>query len=290
VRVIRSLLGSSIEVDGYSRLGADSRQKLVDLLVRWGALPVAAAQDAVPQLGGRAFREQQLSGGVAALVGAIRKIGRSLRDRMSADFWRVANQPIPKLDGNSTQSVLWAANVMIDRFSMLSGLAAENMGRGPAWQFYDLGRRLERALALCRITRQLTAPGYGADELGLLLDLFDSQITYRSRYLVEPLRGPVVDLLLLDPGNPRALVYQVERMAEHLASLPALHDDGVPEEPWRRFSAVLALLRGLDAAGMDETQILDIEQRLLGLSDAISQRYFLQFERSDPPISETLIV
>ena len=35
------------------------------------------------------------SGGIAALVRSIREIGRSLRDRMSADFWRVANQPIP---------------------------------------------------------------------------------------------------------------------------------------------------------------------------------------------------
>lgn len=289
VRIIRSLLGSSIEVDGYSRLGVDSRQRLVDLLVRWGVVPASDARSPLPQLGSRAFREQTLGGGVASLVNSIRKIGRSLRDRMSADFWRVANQPIPRLDGSSAQSVLWAANVMIDRFSILSGLSAENMGRGPPWQFYDLGRRLERALALCRITRQLTAPGYGPDELGLLLDLFDSQITYRSRYLVEPMRGPVVDLLLLDPGNPRGLVYQVERMAEHLAHLPRLHDDGVPEEPWRQFSAMLAQLRGLDASNTDDRQILELENRLLGLSDAISQRYFLQYERSDPPVRDTLI-
>ncbi len=289
VRIIRSLLGSSIEVDGYSRLGAHSRQRLVDLLVRWGAVPAAAAQLPLPQLCGRAFREQSMAGGIGALVNATRKIGRSLRERMSGDFWRVANKPIPALDDNSANSVLWASNVMIDRFSALSGLAAENMARGPAWHFYDLGRRLERALAMCRITRQLTTPGYGPDELGLLLDLFDSQITYRSRYLVEPVRGPVVDLLLLDPGNPRGLVYQVERMAEHIASLPRMDHDTVPEEPWRLFNALLARLHAMASETADEGQILEIENRLLGLSDAISQRYFLQYERSDPPIRDTLI-
>jgi hypothetical protein len=33
----------------------------------------------------------------------------------------------------------------------------------------------------------------------------------------------------------------------------------------------------------------DIETRLLALSDAISQRYFLQYERSDPPVRDTLL-
>ena len=289
MRIIRNLLGSSIEVDGGSRTGGASRQRLVDMLVRWGVIPAESAQAPLPQLCGRAFREQKLSGGIAALVDTIREIGRGLRDRMSADYWRVANQPIPPLDDSWAHSVLSASNVMIDRFSVLSGLAAENMARGPSWRFYDLGRRIERALTICRIARQLTGPGCGPDELGLLLDLFDSQITYRSRYLVGPMRGPVADLILLDPGNPRALVYQIERMAEHIASLPQLNEDGIPEAPYRQFSAMLASLRGMECETVGDAQLLDIETRLLGLSDAISQRYFLQYERSDPPVRDTLL-
>ena len=65
------------------------------------------------------------------------------------------------------------------------------MVRGPAWRFLDMGRRLERGLAICRITRQLTAAADDqADALGVLLDLCDSQITYRSRYLTGPLLQP----------------------------------------------------------------------------------------------------
>ena len=289
VRIIRNLLGSSIEVDGGSRRGASSRQRLVDLLLRWGTIPADAAGLPLPELCGRAFREQEMHGGVAALVGAIRKIGRSLRDRMSADFWRVANQPIPALDDRWAQSVLSASNVMIDRFAVLSGLAAENMARGPSWRFNDLGRRIERALTICRISRQLIGEDCGQDEHGLLLDLFDSQITYRSRYLVGPARAPVADLVLLDPGNPRGLIYQAERIEEHLASLPQQTEGGIPEAPYRQFSAMLASLRGMECASVDDHQLQDIETRLLSLSDAISQRYFLQYERSDPPVRDTLL-
>jgi uncharacterized circularly permuted ATP-grasp superfamily protein/uncharacterized alpha-E superfamily protein len=289
VRIIRNLLGSSIEVDGGSRRGAHSRQRLVELLLRWGAIPPEASELPLSQLCARAFREQKLRGGIAAVVGSMREIGRSLRDRMSADFWRIANQSIPQLDDSWAQSVLSASNLMIDRFVALSGLAAENMGRGPAWRFYDLGRRIERALTICRITRQLTAEDCGPDEYGLLLDLFDNQITYRSRYLVGPMRAPVIDLILLDAGNPRGLTYQVERMAEHIASLPQLTEDGIPEAPYRQFSAMLANLHGMECGSVDDFQLQDIETRLLALSDAISQRYFLQYERCDPPVRDSLL-
>lgn len=281
LRIIRSLLGSSIEVDGGSRWGAVSRQRLIDLLVRWGAISAETAKLSLSELCAKAFCEAKLQGGIAALVNATREIGRSLRDRVSADFWRVANQPIPLLDDNWAQSVMWASNTMIDRFGLLSGLAAENMARGPSWRFFDLGRRVERALAICRIARQLTYEGCGADEFGLLLDLFDCQITYRSRYLVGPMRGPVADLILLDPGNPRGLFFQVEQIAEHLAGLPTLLEDGIPEAPCRLSSAMLASLRAMECDSLHDEQLQDIETRLLGLSDAISQRYFLQYEKAD---------
>ncbi|MET0361566.1 MAG: circularly permuted type 2 ATP-grasp protein, partial [Sphingobium sp.] len=287
VRIIRSLLGSSIEVDSGSRRDRASPRRLVELLVRWGVIPAEATNDSLPQMCGRAFREQQLAGGIAALINAVREIGRSLRDRMSADFWRVTNQPIPQLDDSWAHSVLSASNAMIDRFSVLSGLAAENMARGPAWLFYDLGRRLERSLTICRIARQLSGPDCGADEFGLMLDLFDSQITYRSRYLVGPMRGPVIDLVVLDPKNPRGLAFQIERMAEHIENLPQANPDEMPEAPYRQFAAMLAKLRGLECDAVGDAQLREIETRLLALSDAISQRYFLQYERSDPPVRDT---
>ncbi|MEY2927987.1 MAG: hypothetical protein RL367_2464, partial [Pseudomonadota bacterium] len=98
-----------------------------------------------------------------------------------------------------------------------------------------------------------------------------------------------VDLVLLDPGNPRGLVFQIERIDEHLASLPALTEDGIPEAPYRQFSALLATMRGMECETIDDDQLQDFETRLLALSDAIAQRYFLQYEKADPPLRETLL-
>jgi uncharacterized circularly permuted ATP-grasp superfamily protein/uncharacterized alpha-E superfamily protein len=289
VRIIRSLLGSSIEVDGGSGRGRSNRRRLVDLLIRFGAIPPEAAELPLTRLCARAYRERELSGGVGALISAARGIGRSLRDRVSADFWRIASRPKPRLDSETAQAILAATDAAIDRFSALSGLSAENMGRSPAWRFYDLGRRIERGTMICRITRQMAAEDCTPDDLSLLLDLFDSQITYRSRYLVGPMRKLVIDLVVLDPANPRSLAFQLDRIEENLADLPHLNDDEVPEEPFRQLSATLARLRSLEADGIDDGQLREIETRLLALSDTISQRYFLQYERSDLPTQDALL-
>ncbi|MFX8708326.1 alpha-E domain-containing protein, partial [Acinetobacter baumannii] len=81
----------------------------------------------------------------------------------------------------------------------------------------DLGRRLERGLGICSTVSFLAGEdGEHNDALGALLDLSDSQITYRTRYLTGPRRAPVLDLLLLDPENPRSLAYQANAICRHV--------------------------------------------------------------------------
>ena len=41
------------------------------------------------------------------------------------------------------------------RSRRLSGLAQENMKRGPSWHFLDMGRRIERAISTCRLARAI---------------------------------------------------------------------------------------------------------------------------------------
>jgi uncharacterized alpha-E superfamily protein len=129
-----------------------------------------------------------------------------------------------------------------------------------------------------------------ADALGALLDLCDSQITYRSRYLSVPLRDPVLDLLLLDAENPRSLVFQLQTLAAHVTALPALGEDNLPEAPLRETRAALAPFLSLTIDAVDDSLLGETERRLLTLSEAISARYFLQFERSEPVVRSNLLV
>ena len=55
--------------------------------------------------------------------------------------------------------------------------------------------------------------------LDVLLELTDSQITYRQRYVMVAARAPAVDLVVLDPHNPRSIAYQLDRIEQHLHHL-----------------------------------------------------------------------
>ena len=168
------------------------------------------------------------------------------------------------------------ATLLQERFSALAGLAAENMGRTSGWRFHDLGRRVERAAEVCRIARTFAAAAATPDDLATLLDLSDSQISYRFRYPEGVGLAPVRDLIALDPWNPRSLAYQLQRIQRHLEMLPSLRDDGMPEEPMVMANALSAIMLTAQAGEMDAETMLGIENRLYALSDAIGARYFLQ--------------
>ena len=53
-----------------------------------------------------------------------------------------------------------------------------------------------------------------------MLDLIDSQITYRSRYLVGLASHPVIDMVLFDEYNPRSVAFQIARLDAEVAALP----------------------------------------------------------------------
>jgi uncharacterized alpha-E superfamily protein len=283
------LLGCSIDVDGGAARDPETIARLVRILVKWEAIKPEQAELPLTQLCSAAFGDSTLPGNVSTLITRTREIGRGLRDRMSTDFWRVANRPVPSFNDDHAESLLNASNILVERMSALSGLSAENMVRSPSWRFLDIGRRLERALNTCRLARQFTDADAHIDDLSALLDLCDSQIVYRTRYLTGPVRAPVVDLVLLDPDNPRSLVFQLLEIKGHLAKLPSLSEDGVPERPLRETRAMLAHLQSLEAANVTEKVLQTFEARLLGLSDAVSLRYFLQFDKPDRATPDSLL-
>lgn len=290
VRVIRAVLGSAIEVDSAAGSNPEVLEKLVALLAEWGAIPPEAAQNPAPRICRAALSEAALPGGVTALFGMIRSTGMPLRDRLAPDFWRIASRPVPPIDSHRPGALLRIARELLERLSALSGLLAENFIRGPAWRFLDMGRRLERGLTLCAITASLAGEeGEPAEALGVLLDLSDSQITYRSRYLTGPRRDPVLDLLLLDPDNPRSLAFQLARLVQHIDALPRLSEDLLPEAPLREARALLSPLENTTVAMFDPAHLQQVGTGLLSLSNTVAERYFLQYEKTDATSARTLL-
>ena len=110
------------------------------------------------------------------------------------------------------------------RAAALSGLSAENMTRGPNWVFMELGRRLERGQHLAWLVRQTVsmAEARETEHMRIVLEIADSAMTYRSRYLNVFQLVPFVDLLLLDENNPRSCAFQLAAIENHLRELPRI--------------------------------------------------------------------
>jgi uncharacterized alpha-E superfamily protein len=87
-----------------------------------------------------------------------------------------------------------------------------------------MGRRLERATNLVTLLKETLAgsvlPEREGPLLEAVLEVADSSITYRRRYLSSLQPAPVVDLLLMDETTPRSVAFQLVALGEHLTRLP----------------------------------------------------------------------
>ncbi len=273
---VRLLLGHSIDADGGAALAPATVGRLVGLIVGAGAAPQPPGlQRAQLTAFARTALEDADWQSVATINALARSIGEGARDRLSADMMRLLEAPFPQQRG-----MLDRTGSLQRRYAAVAGLGAEHTVRTDAWRFLDLGRRIERGMAIARWCRLFGMPGApegrGADDLSTLLDLADSQITYRQRYPAGIARVPVVDLVALDPHNPRSLAFQARCLTDRLAELPVLTDDGMAEPQQAGATALAALLGTVSAAELDADRLGEAERRLAALSDAVARRYFLQ--------------
>lgn len=272
--VIRALLGNSISADTGAALAADTVRRLSDILVASNAAPAPRAlkRADLTQLARTALGDGEEGWySVAAINAQAKLIGEVSRDRLAADMVRLLDAPFP-----TRGSLLEKAGSLQRRYSALAGLVAEHMGRTDAWRFHDMGRRIERAMQTLRFLRAFGRVDATSDDLGTLLDLADSQISYRQRYLTGIARVPVLDLVTLDPGNPRGIAYQIAAISGHLNKLPVLSDDGLAEPQQEQARELAAILVTAHATRIEDVMLAGLESRLACLSDAIARRYFLQ--------------
>jgi uncharacterized circularly permuted ATP-grasp superfamily protein/uncharacterized alpha-E superfamily protein len=170
------------------------------------------------------------SRGLQRLLLRVEQTAWSVRDRLSLDTWRTihaltTHEDLPALDGPfEAAGARFYLDSLVRRAAALSGLSAENMTRGPNWLFMDLGRRLERGQHLAWLVRQTVAfaDARETEHMRILLEIADSAMTYRSRYLNVFQLVPFVDLLLLDENNPRSCAFQLAAIENHLRELPRI--------------------------------------------------------------------
>jgi uncharacterized alpha-E superfamily protein len=282
LRIVRCLCGRSIELDLMGADGLEALRRLNRLLIAWGAAPFGKDESDFLGAAIHALGSEQNHGSALANVRMAYGAASVIRERLSVDSFKLINTLDRQLSTPARGKLAGTAEAfeIADRalvsLAAISGLAQENVNRVAGWRFLDMGRRIERAINSCRFARNFAAETATADDLDILLDLIDSQITYRSRYLTGVALAPVRDMTLLDPYNPRSASFQIEQIRHHLDTLPTLNEDGIPEEPKRIIELFGAEVASAAARDIDTSTILGFEQKLMKFADALAARYFLQ--------------
>jgi uncharacterized circularly permuted ATP-grasp superfamily protein/uncharacterized alpha-E superfamily protein len=229
--------------------------------------------------------ERNRVGTIRDLLGRVSFLTLSVRDRFSGDTWRILNQlqtGFPaSLSRTTPAAILQILHRLIFQLAAFSGMEMENMSRGHAWRFLDIGRRLERGINLVANIRAMLMADTDHAALPPLLEYTDSTMTYRRRYLARPELPSTLALLLTDASNPRSLAYQYKVLGQHLAELPS-GDESRPERD--RFEQVAALLVETDAFDLAsqkfapgsvlETRLDDLYDGTGELSDLLTASYF----------------
>jgi uncharacterized alpha-E superfamily protein len=239
-----------------------------------------------------------------------------VRDRLTADMYgafvhtlREAVEDLARIENDpGWRSLEQLGHAMIDiiRFTAtVSGLGAENMVQGGGRLFLDLGRRIERAQAVALTIANVLdydaerdGTGVIDDRLRLILELCDSAITYRNRYLMVLQAAPVLDLVIADDGNPRGLAFQ-------LVAIRALLQGVVGAPEGELTAAAVALMEQAEAVADQVVRLPGqaaapasladplrrIAEGIGALSNDITRRYFAllpvrQFVGTNPPTVE----
>ena len=156
----------------------------------------------------------------------------------------------------------------------LSGFALDDMTRDDGWRFLMIGRCIERLQFLCDSLANFLRSSAAHDQSALewLLEMGNSSITYRTRYLASAQLIPVLDLLLLDEQNPHAVLFQVRTLLRSLArlaerfELPGEHRLQQLEGQLARFS-----LASLENPLFGQASVGDVLEGLATLLDSLSQ-------------------
>lgn len=309
-RVLRNCLGRIEEDSGPDQSLRLARRALANLLERDGAppVPVPAGVEAprvIAHLARTLMYSTDRPQSLPQTLAHVHRIASLTRDRLSLEAWRTLNAfyvgrqwqsgVMPASTGESLDLIEAGLGVI----AAFNGLTHENMTRNFGWSFLDMGRRMSRALNLSQMLLATLDPVHGdvspgdgvvSGRLLFVLELADCFITYRSRYRLNPMMAPVLDLLVVDESNPRSLAFQLAALSTHIDTLPQTGHGGGRTEVQRTALALLNDVRLADVVKLAASDgngrrpalgaLLGAQvERIPQLSDAITRRYFSVVEK-----------
>ncbi len=209
---------------------------------------------------------------------AINSAGK-IRDRFSVDGWTALHdlsKTARRFSGHLSagDDAARAMGVLLRKVSGFTGLVHENMYRFVGWRFMSIGRALERTQFILDTLSSMAAPDAPEGALDLAVEIGDSAMTHRRRYSLASTRATVVDLLGLDPMNPRSILFSANEIKEHVGFLPGADVFGQLSALSRAVLQMQASVAVLTPTTLDAAALRAIRRQAFDLSDLISTTYF----------------
>jgi uncharacterized circularly permuted ATP-grasp superfamily protein/uncharacterized alpha-E superfamily protein len=282
----------------------DSQPALVALAIRSGLLPATEDEQAYAEP--KAF-ERALAANLSDVNNPDSfSIGQNLssqvtacseiRARMSNDHWRTVLAArnnfrdalrvlVPGNHGELADrlGLVGALETLGMQLAAISSAHGDRMMRDEAWRLLFIGRHVERVSTMAMFLDVVASTGKLAlpAHFDLLLQLFDSTFTYRSLYPGRYEVPALLDLLVVDPTNPRGLYAVYGRLREKLDEITDTEDQ--QHTPFAELLPPVDALPGLEfLCSTDENGshiglsavCRQMEAHALVVSNEISVRYF----------------
>ncbi|KWD77698.1 circularly permuted type 2 ATP-grasp protein [Burkholderia ubonensis] len=272
--------------------------ELIDTLCRDTGLIAADAPRAVDAprafqlaLAASLTRGADHAAGIASCLFGMRGAAAAIRERLSSEQWRLiddATELFADSTGNAEaeEQLGNEALQLLERLGLLlgaiTGAQTDNMTRDDGWRLLSIGRQIDRLDFLCSVLRFAFEEGavHKQDGFELVLELFDSAITFRSRFQRGFDVAPLLSLVVLDTDNPRSLAWVVQAMRGRLTKVErsegyALSElaDAIPDVPGWSLHELCET--GDDGRHDRLLERLDTTAKAVwGLSNRIGERYF----------------
>ncbi len=223
---------------------------------------------------------------------AMRLAGSAVRERLSQEHWNVMQRAettfaercahtLAQGDFSwlQTQDTLRGTS---DRLAAITGAQTDRMTRDDGWRLLSLGRHIERLRFLSTALLLGFESGSVHEDGGFeaMIALFDSEITFHAQYQQSRDLAALVDLLVLDRDNPRALAWVAHTLRGRLARLAGSAPDqlsilsGTVPDP-TLWQLVPLCEPGSDAGyGNLRQLLLDCGEAAINVSEDIGTTYF----------------
>ncbi|MFI6043274.1 circularly permuted type 2 ATP-grasp protein [Nocardia sp. NPDC051321] len=223
--------------------------------------------------------DRELPGSLAFAIDRYENAARAVRDQLSVDTWMIlsaVDRALAEYRGTSgdQETALSAVHSLtLAALLSLSGIGAESLVRDSGWYVMDIGKRIERGLALTALMSAALTQVYPNEAERVVtesvLRATESQVSYRRRHGDSVRISAVAGLLLFDTANPRSLAYQLDRLDADLQALPGASGSSRPQ---RLLADAQRMLRRVDPDDLDVTDDDGRRTELLELLEGVHLR------------------